>query len=111
MGKPIPLVTLHPGQHLVEGVLDGKQLQVKFCRTDRRLFCSAIRGRLRPCGCAIVCTPTVADLHARLPEKEKPDNTQNSSSHRAGLVRFRMDVTVRTRKVHGRWRPSAWSSR
>ncbi|KCZ53492.1 acetyl-CoA carboxylase biotin carboxylase subunit [Hyphomonas chukchiensis] len=89
-GKPHTLVTAWaPGQHLIEGVLDGKSFAVKFAdRTEGYLF--RHRGvALR----ALVCTPTVADLHSRLPEKEKPDTSKLVISPMPGLV-VSMDVEV-----------------
>ena len=82
-GKAHSLVTSwHPGQHLVEGVLDGKPFAVKFAdRTEGYLF--RHRGvALR----ALVCTPFVADLHARLPEKPKADTSKLIISPMPGLV-------------------------
>ncbi|MEH6695968.1 MAG: acetyl/propionyl/methylcrotonyl-CoA carboxylase subunit alpha [Hyphomonas sp.] len=89
-GKPHALVTdWYPGLNLVEGVLDGKSFAVKFAnRTEGYLF--RHRGvALR----ALVCTPTVADLHSRLPEKEKPDTSKLVISPMPGLV-VSMDVEV-----------------
>jgi propionyl-CoA carboxylase alpha chain len=89
-GKAHSLVTSwQPGQHLVEGVLDGKPFAVKFSdRTEGYLF--RHRGvALR----ALVCTPFVADLHARLPEKPKADTSKLVISPMPGLV-VSMDVTV-----------------
>ncbi|MCU0732516.1 MAG: acetyl/propionyl/methylcrotonyl-CoA carboxylase subunit alpha [Hyphomonas sp.] len=89
-GKAHSLVTSwQPGQHLVEGVLDGKPFAVKFAdRTEGYVFRS--RGvALR----ALVCTPMVADLHARLPEKPKADTSKLVISPMPGLV-VSMDVAV-----------------
>ncbi|MFN7180682.1 acetyl-CoA carboxylase biotin carboxylase subunit [Hyphomonas sp.] len=82
-GKAHSLVTSwQPGQHLVEGVLDGKPFAVKFAdHTEGYLF--RHRGvALR----ALVCTPFVADLHARLPEKPKADTSKLIISPMPGLV-------------------------
>ncbi|HRK68865.1 MAG TPA: acetyl/propionyl-CoA carboxylase subunit alpha, partial [Hyphomonas sp.] len=89
-GKAHSLVTSwQPGQHLVEGVLDGKPFAVKFAdRTEGYLF--RHRGvALR----ALVCTPFVADLHARLPEKPKADTSKLIISPMPGLV-VSMDVAL-----------------
>ncbi|MFN7165158.1 MAG: acetyl-CoA carboxylase biotin carboxylase subunit [Hyphomonas sp.] len=89
-GKAHSLVTSWlPGQHLVEGVLDGKPFAVKFAdRTEGYLF--RHRGvALR----ALVCTPVVADLHSRLPEKPKADTSKLVISPMPGLV-VSMDVTL-----------------
>ena len=89
-GKAHSLVTSwHPGEHLVDGVLDGKPFAVKFAdRTEGYLF--RHRGvALR----ALVCTPFVADLHGRLPEKPKADTSKLVISPMPGLV-VSMDVTM-----------------
>ena len=77
------------GYVIVEGLLDGKPFAVKFAdRTEGYLF--RHRGvALR----ALVCTPQVADLHSRLPEKEKPDTSKLVISPMPGLV-VSMDVEV-----------------
>ncbi len=71
-----------PGSHLVEGMLDGVPVAVKFAdRTEGYVF--RHRGvALR----ALVCTPAVAALHARLPEKEAPDTSKMVISPMPGLV-------------------------
>ena len=82
-GKAHSFVTAwQPGQHLVKGVLDGKSFAVKFAdRTEGYLF--RARGvALR----ALVCTPFVADLHGRLPEKPKADTSKLIISPMPGLV-------------------------
>ena len=71
-----------PGQPLLEGVLDGKPIAVKIApQTEGYLVCH--RGvRLN----VLVCTPMAADLHKRLPEKEKPDLSKLIISPMPGLV-------------------------
>ncbi len=71
-----------PGAHLVEAVLDGDPIAVKFAdRTEGYVF--RHRGvSLR----ALVCTPRVAELHAKLPEKEAPDLSKLIVSPMPGLV-------------------------
>ena len=89
-GKAHSLVTgWQPGRHLVEGVLDGKPFAVKFAdRTEGYLF--RHRGvALR----ALVCTPVVAELHSRLPEKPKADTSKLVISPMPGLV-VSMDVAI-----------------
>ncbi|MFN3910880.1 acetyl-CoA carboxylase biotin carboxylase subunit [Hyphomonas sp.] len=89
-GKAHSLVTAwQPGQHLVEGVLDGKSFAVKFAdRTEGYLF--RHRGvALR----ALVCTPFVADLHSRLPVKPEADTSKLIISPMPGLV-VSMDVAL-----------------
>ena len=71
-----------PGRHLVEGVLDGAPVAVKYkdC-TEGYVF--RHRGvSLR----ALVCSPRAAELHAKLPEKEKPDTSKLVISPMPGLV-------------------------
>ena len=89
-GKPHILITSwKPGEHLVDGVLDGKPYAVKFAdRTEGYLF--RHRGvALR----ALVCTPFVADLHGRLPEKPKADTSKLIISPMPGLV-VSMEVSM-----------------
>ncbi|MFN3212318.1 MAG: acetyl-CoA carboxylase biotin carboxylase subunit [Henriciella sp.] len=71
-----------PGQPLVEGVLDGQSIAVKVAdRTEG--YVVRHRGvRLT----ALVCTPSVAEMHKRLPEKEKPDLSKLIISPMPGLV-------------------------
>ncbi len=82
-GKAHSLVTSWtPGSALFEGVLDGKPFAVKLAdRTEGYM----VRHRgvaLR----ALVCTPMAAELHKRLPEKEKPDLSKLIISPMPGLV-------------------------
>ncbi len=71
-----------PGAHLIEGVLDGQPFAVKFSdRTEGYLF--QHRGVSLP---ALVCTPTIADFHRRLPEKQRPDMSKMIASPMPGLV-------------------------
>ncbi len=78
-----------PGQHLVEGVLDGQPFAVKFeDRTEGYMM--RHRGvSLR----VLVCREEVAELHRRLPEKEKPDLSKLIISPMPGLV-VSVDVEV-----------------
>ncbi|MEO0816272.1 MAG: acetyl/propionyl/methylcrotonyl-CoA carboxylase subunit alpha [Pseudomonadota bacterium] len=71
-----------PGTHLVEGVLDGEPFAVKFSdRTEG--FELRHRGVATT---ALVCTPTLASFHERLPEKEKPDMSKLIVSPMPGLM-------------------------
>ncbi|MGB3625167.1 MAG: biotin/lipoyl-containing protein, partial [Henriciella sp.] len=82
-GKPHELVTSwKPGTRLFEGTLDGESFAVKFAdKTEGYVF--RHRGvALR----ALVCTPLTATLHARLPEKPKPDTSKLIISPMPGLV-------------------------
>ncbi len=90
LGKSHSLVTdWIPGQPLFEGVLDGTRFAVKLAdRTEG--YVVRHRGvRLR----ALVCSPAVAVLHQRLPEKEKPDLSKLIISPMPGLV-VSVDVEV-----------------
>ncbi len=71
-----------PGNPLLEGALDGRAIAVKVAdRTEG--YVVRHRGvRLR----ALVCTPMAAELHQRLPEKEKPDLSKLIISPMPGLV-------------------------
>jgi propionyl-CoA carboxylase alpha chain len=82
-GKPHAFVSAwQPGTHMLEGVLDGEPFAVKIAdRTEGYML--RHRGvALR----ALVCTPEIATLHARLPEKEKPDMSKLIVSPMPGLV-------------------------
>jgi propionyl-CoA carboxylase alpha chain len=71
-----------PGQPLVEGVLDGQPIAVKVAdRTEG--YVVRHRGVNLT---ALVCSPAVAELHKRLPEKEKPDLSKLIISPMPGLV-------------------------
>jgi propionyl-CoA carboxylase alpha chain len=78
-----------PGTHLFEGHLDGEPFAVKFSdRTEGYVFRHrgvAVR--------ALVCTPLTASLHARLPEKPKPDTSKLIISPMPGLV-VSVDVEI-----------------
>ena len=89
-GKAHSIVTdWVPGEHLFEAVLDGKPFAVKMAdRTEGYLV--RHRGVTRR---ALVCTPDVADLHKRLPEKPKPDMSKLIISPMPGLV-VSVDVEV-----------------
>ena len=78
-----------PGQPLFEAVLDGQPMAVKIAdRTEGYLV--RHRGvRLD----ALVCTPVVAEMHKRLPEKEKPDLSKLIISPMPGLV-VSVDVEI-----------------
>ncbi len=78
-----------PGQPLVEGVLDGKAIAVKVAPQSEGYLMRHRGVRLN----ALVCSPIVADLHKRLPEKEKPDLSKLIISPMPGLV-VSIDVAV-----------------
>ncbi len=78
-----------PGSHLVEGELDGEAIAVKFAdRTEG--YVMRHRGVTRR---AIVCSPASAELHAKLPEKPKPDTSKLIISPMPGLV-VSIDVEI-----------------
>lgn len=82
-GKPVSLVTHWvPGKRLFEAVLDGKSIAVKLAERTEGLEVRH-RGVTRR---ALVCTPEIAELHAGLPEKEKPDLSKLIISPMPGLV-------------------------
>ncbi len=89
-GKPHTLATgWRPGMRLVEGVFDGKPFAVKF--TDQTEgYCLNHRGVTQR---AFVCSPRLAVLHGRLPEKEAPDTSKLVISPMPGLV-VSIDVEV-----------------
>ena len=71
-----------PGQPLVEAVLDGAPVVIK-CKPTGEGYLLKHRGVTLP---ALVCSPQVAELHAKLPEKEKPDTSKLIISPMPGLV-------------------------
>ncbi|MEM8616138.1 MAG: acetyl/propionyl/methylcrotonyl-CoA carboxylase subunit alpha [Pseudomonadota bacterium] len=78
-----------PGQPLFEGVLDGQAFAVKLSERTEGLL---VRHRgVREM--AMVCTPKAAEMHKRLPEKEKPDLSKLIISPMPGLV-VSVDVAV-----------------
>lgn len=82
-GEPVTLVTEWvPGKRLFEGVLNGKSIAVKLASRTEGLQVRHRGVTLR----ALVCTPEIANLHARLPEKEKPDLSKLIMSPMPGLV-------------------------
>lgn len=71
-----------PGQHLFTAEIDGEPVALEFAdRTEGYLL--RHRG-FKAVG--IVCTPRSAELHVRLPEKEKPDTAKLVVSPMPGLV-------------------------
>lgn len=81
--KPHSFVTdWVPGQPLLEGVLDGQAIAVKIADRTEGYIVRHRGVRLQ----ALVCTPAVAEMHKRLPEKEKPDLSKLIISPMPGLV-------------------------
>ena len=71
-----------PGDHLFEGELDGEPFALSF--SDRvEGYVLRHRGYTAT---VLVCTPSTAELHARLPEKEKADTAKLVTSPMPGLV-------------------------
>ena len=71
-----------PGLHLFEAEIDGRPVALEFAdRTEGYLL--RHRG-FKAVG--LVCTPRSAELHVRLPEKEKPDLAKLVVSPMPGLV-------------------------
>lgn len=71
-----------PGKPLVEGALDGQAIAVKVAdRTEGYIV--RHRGVNKT---ALVCSPAIAEMHERLPEKEKPDLSKLIISPMPGLV-------------------------
>ena len=82
-GEPAHLVTdWKPGTHLLEGTLDGEPIAVKYADKTAG-YVMRHRGVTRV---ALVCTPATAELHRKLPEKEKPDTSKLIMSPMPGLV-------------------------
>lgn len=78
-----------PGHPLFEGYLDGKSVAVKIAsRTEGYIL--KYRGVTRR---VLVCRPDIAELHAKLPEKEAPDLSKLIISPMPGLV-VSVDVKV-----------------
>ena len=71
-----------PGRPLMEGVLDGQAISVKISAAPEGYIMRHRGVRLR----ALVCAPAVAEMHERLPEKEKPDLSKMIISPMPGLV-------------------------
>lgn len=71
-----------PGSNLVEGQINGEDFAVKITETTEGYFV-----RLRGVGQRVlVCRPAIAEMHKRLPEKEKPDLSKMVISPMPGLV-------------------------
>jgi len=82
-GKAMELVTAwKPGAPLIEGTLDGRPFALNFSWKDEGF----IFRRLGVTRRILVCTPYTAELHARLPEKPKPDTSKLIMSPMPGLV-------------------------
>ena len=71
-----------PGKHLIEGQLDGEPFAVKL--SDRTEGYDLRHRGVKVT--TLVCSPTLAAFHERLPEKEKPDMSKLIISPMPGLV-------------------------
>ena len=71
-----------PGQPMISGVLNGSPVVIKLkdCAEGYMVRHRGVSVR------ALVCTPREAELHAKLPEKEKPDTSKLIISPMPGLV-------------------------
>jgi propionyl-CoA carboxylase alpha chain len=74
--------TWRPGQRAVEGLIDGEPFVVRVVLRTKGLVLRH-RGVTRR---ALVCTPAIADLHTRLPEKQPLDTSKLVISPMPGLV-------------------------
>ncbi|MBU6319847.1 MAG: acetyl/propionyl/methylcrotonyl-CoA carboxylase subunit alpha [Alphaproteobacteria bacterium] len=71
-----------PGRPLLEGLLDDQPFAISVSnRPEGYVF-----RRLGVEAWVLVCSPETADLHARLPEKAKPDTSKLIMSPMPGLV-------------------------
>jgi propionyl-CoA carboxylase alpha chain len=71
-----------PGQPLFQGELDGEPFAAQLTMRDDGYVIRRLGVELQ----ARVCTPFAAELHARLPEKPKPDMSRLIVSPMPGLV-------------------------
>ncbi len=78
-----------PGNNLFEGTLDGAAFAVSFHQKKNGLHIRH-RGVAKP---VTVCSPRLAELYARLPEKEAADMSKLIISPMPGLV-VSMDVAL-----------------
>jgi propionyl-CoA carboxylase alpha chain len=81
--KPRLLISnWEPGVPLVEGKLGDQDFAVSVMRRDEGYVLKHLGVRAR----VLACSPLVADLHRRLPEKPKPDTSKLIMSPMPGLV-------------------------
>ncbi len=71
-----------PGQHQMKGKLDGEAFALKMADATEGYILRHRGVKVR----ALVCTPLVAGLHAKLPEKEAADLSKLIMSPMPGLV-------------------------
>jgi len=83
IAEPVVLTTSwKPGEHMFEGTLDGQDFSL-FVADRTEGYKLRHRGYQAD---ALVCTPRIAELHARLPEKEPVDTAKLITSPMPGLV-------------------------
>ena len=83
IAEPVVLTTSwKPGEHMFEGTLDGQDFSL-FVADRTEGYKLRHRGYKAD---ALVCTPRIAELHARLPEKEPVDTAKLIASPMPGLV-------------------------
>ena len=82
-GEAAELVTAWtPGVGLMEGVFKGQPFALGFANRDEGFVFKHLGVEAR----VLMCTPFQADLHSRLPEKQKPDTSKLIMSPMPGLV-------------------------
>jgi len=82
-GKTFSLSTAwKPGQGMLDGIFDGKPFALGIASSEEGF----VFRRLGVEEKILVCTPFTADLHSRLPEKQKPDTSKLIMSPMPGLV-------------------------
>jgi propionyl-CoA carboxylase alpha chain len=88
-GETVSVATAwRPGAAVMEGVIDNQAFALALSVTDE----GYIVRRLGVAARVTVCSPRMADLYARLPEKPKPDMSKVIVSPMPGLV---VSVAVR----------------
>ncbi|MDZ4759959.1 MAG: acetyl/propionyl/methylcrotonyl-CoA carboxylase subunit alpha [Alphaproteobacteria bacterium] len=82
-GQSASLVTnWTPGLPLIEGTLDDEPFALGFSDLAEGFVFRRLGVEAR----VLVCSPFMADLHSRLPEKQKPDTSKLIMSPMPGLV-------------------------
>jgi propionyl-CoA carboxylase alpha chain len=71
-----------PGSPLISGEFDGEAFAISHAQRDEGFVFKRLGVTKR----VMVCTPFTAELHARLPEKPKPDTSKLIISPMPGLV-------------------------
>jgi len=82
-GRTVSLATAWaPGRPLLEGLLDDAPFAIAISNRPEGYVFRRLGVEAR----VLVCSPETADLHARLPEKAKPDTSKLIMSPMPGLV-------------------------